>query len=107
MSMLFDERLNGSHYYRFQVVNGTFYSTQLGGSQLNILGQKLTLKGNTVTLQGGNSANIVQSDILVENGVFHTIDTVLLASAAVKQVIEGAWLIAAIAAVLCGSVLAI
>jgi hypothetical protein len=88
------------------VVNGTFYSTQLGGSQLNILGQNLTFKGNTVTIQGGNSANIVQSDILVDNGVLHTIDAVLLKSGAVKRVIEGAWITAAVAAVLCGSALA-
>lgn len=104
--MLFDERLHTNHCHCFQVVNGTFYSTQLGGSQLNILGQNLTFKGNTVTLQGGNSANIVQSDILVENGVLHTIDTVLFRSGAVKRVIEGAWITAAVAATLCGSVLA-
>jgi Fasciclin domain len=106
-SLLFDERLNTNHCYGFQVVNGTFYSTQLGGSQLNILGQNLKFNGNTVTLQGGNSAKIVQSDILVENGVLHTIDTVLLMSGAVKRVIEGTWITAAVAAVLCGSMMAV
>jgi len=73
---------------------------------LNILGQNLTFKGNTVTLQGGNSAKIVQSDILVENGVLHTIDTVLLMSGAVKRVIEGAWITTAVAAALCRSAFA-
>jgi hypothetical protein len=73
---------------------------------VNILGQKLTFKGKTVALQGGNSANIVESDILVENGVLHTIDAVLLMNGAVQRVLEGTWITAAVAAVLCGSALA-
>lgn len=72
---------------------------------MNILGQKLTFKGNKVALQGGNSANIVESDILVENGVLHTIDAVLLMNGAVQRVLEGTW-ITVIVAVLCGSALA-
>ncbi|KIJ64833.1 hypothetical protein HYDPIDRAFT_40024 [Hydnomerulius pinastri MD-312] len=59
-------------------LNGTFYSSQLSGTQVSLAGKPLSLSGSTVSLQGGNSAKIVTSDILLENGVAHIVDTVLL-----------------------------
>ncbi|KAF9232927.1 hypothetical protein BU15DRAFT_67053 [Melanogaster broomeanus] len=60
------------------VLNGTFYSTQLTGTQVSLAAKPLSLSGSTVALQGGNSAKIVTPDILLSNGVAHIVDTVLL-----------------------------
>ncbi|KAF9225059.1 Fasciclin-domain-containing protein [Gyrodon lividus] len=60
------------------VLNGTFYSTQLTGTQASLAGKPLSLSGSNVALQGGNSAKIVTSDVPLSNGVAHIVDTVLL-----------------------------
>ncbi|KAH7920867.1 FAS1 domain-containing protein [Leucogyrophana mollusca] len=62
------------------VINGTFYSPQLatGETKANFAGQTLTTTGSTVSIAGGNTANIVTSDVLLENGVVHIIDSVLI-----------------------------
>ncbi|KAH7908991.1 hypothetical protein BJ138DRAFT_1115370 [Hygrophoropsis aurantiaca] len=45
-------------------INGTFYSPQLtsGQTAMNFAGQTLTVTGSTVSLAGGNTANILTSD---------------------------------------------
>ncbi|KAH7903492.1 FAS1 domain-containing protein [Hygrophoropsis aurantiaca] len=61
-------------------INGTFYSPQLtsGQTAMNFAGQTLTVTGSTVSLAGGNTANILTSDVLLQNGVVHIIDNVLM-----------------------------
>ncbi|TFK49712.1 Fasciclin-domain-containing protein [Heliocybe sulcata] len=60
------------------VLNGTYYSTNLGASRYNVAGQNLSFNGGSVSLPNGNTAKVVTSDVLTSNGVVHVIDTVLL-----------------------------
>ncbi|KAG8904060.1 hypothetical protein FRB99_002331 [Tulasnella sp. 403] len=65
------------------VINGTtVYSTQLGnGAYTSAAGQGYTFSSNSsgvFVASGGSTARIVQSDVILENGVMHIIDGVLL-----------------------------
>ncbi|KAH7911992.1 hypothetical protein BJ138DRAFT_1149402 [Hygrophoropsis aurantiaca] len=86
-------------------INGTFYSTQLteGIVEVNFAGQILSSDGLTVSLSGGNTANIVVSDILLQNGVVHIIDNVLLLDAIpVSTLSVGPWAVASLALIMGG-----
>ncbi|KAG5635446.1 hypothetical protein H0H81_011239 [Sphagnurus paluster] len=73
--------LLGAHY-----INGTsYYSPELLGASgdfISASGQTLKFSSNStgayVTTQTGSEARIVKSDVLVENGVVHIIDGVLV-----------------------------
>ncbi|KAH7903339.1 FAS1 domain-containing protein [Hygrophoropsis aurantiaca] len=79
------------------VINGTLYSPQLtsGQTTMNFAGQTLTVTGSNVSLTGGNTANILTSDVLLQNGVVHIIDNVLmldsLKSSAAISMSVGPW----------------
>lgn len=60
-----------------QVLNGTVYSSGFEGSKTTSSGHNLSLSAASVSFSGGSSANIVTSDIPIQNGVMHIIDTVL------------------------------
>ncbi|EPQ52586.1 hypothetical protein GLOTRDRAFT_112015 [Gloeophyllum trabeum ATCC 11539] len=62
------------------VINGTYYFKSLVGTLRNAADQELSFDGTTVTLKGGNTANITKSDVLTQNGVVHVIDKALLTS---------------------------
>ncbi|KAH7929830.1 Fasciclin-domain-containing protein [Leucogyrophana mollusca] len=94
------------------VVNSTLYSPQLtaGVTQANFAGQMLSTDGITVSLEGGNTANILTSDVLLQNGVVHIIDNVLLPdivkSAPVSSLSVGPWVVASLALAM-GGILAV
>ncbi|KAH7920865.1 FAS1 domain-containing protein [Leucogyrophana mollusca] len=85
------------------VINGTFYSPQLtaGQTKANLAGQTLTTNGTTVSLAGGNTANILSSDVLLQNGVVHIIDSVLvlnsLKNSATGSLLARPWVVASFA----------
>ncbi|KAG8849863.1 hypothetical protein FRB96_000608 [Tulasnella sp. 330] len=65
------------------VINGsTIYSTQLGSaSATSIAGEPFTFASNssgTFVTSGNSTAKVVVADVLLDNGVMHIIDTVLL-----------------------------
>ncbi|KAH7889180.1 FAS1 domain-containing protein [Phlebopus sp. FC_14] len=99
------------------VLNNTLYSPQFTSAQtqVSLAGQPLTLSGDTVSLQGGNSAKIITSDVLLENGVMHVVDTVLLLDsvkssggvASVRAVVGGVGWLGSVVPVVAGAVLAV
>lgn len=58
-------------------MNGTVYSQDFQGTKETVSGHNLSLSAASVGFSGGSSANIVTSDIPIQNGVMHIIDTVL------------------------------
>jgi len=65
------------------IINGTsVYSSQFGdGTHTSASGEKFSFTTNgtgTYVTSGGSTARVITSDILVQNGVVHSIDAVLL-----------------------------
>ncbi|KIJ64888.1 hypothetical protein HYDPIDRAFT_28241 [Hydnomerulius pinastri MD-312] len=69
--------------WRGHAVSGTNYSPGLANKQFTSLAGiqlSVSLDGMTVSIEGGNSAKILTSDILLSNGVVHILDSVLMSS---------------------------
>lgn len=80
----------------FHVVPAVAFSTDLNATNsfTTLAGQELTVRagasGVTVTDALGNTANVVASDVAIENGVVHVIDGVLLPELDLPNVVEAA-----------------
>lgn len=80
----------------FHVVPAVSFSTDLNATNsfTTLAGQELTVRagasGVTVTDALGNTANVVASDVAIENGVVHVIDGVLLPELDLPNVVEAA-----------------
>ncbi|KAJ3481384.1 hypothetical protein NLI96_g7693 [Meripilus lineatus] len=71
-AVLFNHLINGTTYYSPQLANANF--TSAAGETLEV---KINGTGQFVT-SGNTTAQIVQSDVLLPNGVIHIIDKVLV-----------------------------
>lgn len=58
-------------------MNGTIYSNGFEDVTETSSGHNLSLSATAVSFSGGSSAKVVTSDIPLQNGVMHIIDTVL------------------------------